>query len=132
ETNRHVEAASVYRIRQPRVQFVRVDATKRRARRRGPPRRFNRVQYAVWCGRQPETVLEEPGHRQVNVRKGQDEVDRNDLSLETSASRLAPRLPNGLAPARCRGRSYDGGRRDSEGDGLLDDRRLAGAGGPLH
>ena len=52
------------RIRSPRqgtgVQLVRLDAAGRRAGRRGPARRLDRLQHAVRGRREPEALLEEP------------------------------------------------------------------------
>src|SRR5215471_2877276 len=49
-------------------------------------------------------------------------------ALPTPYTRLAQRISQGLAPVRSCRRSDGGGRRHTEGDGLLHDCRLAGTG----
>ena len=65
-TDRSVQAASVHRSRQPRVQLVCVDAARGDARRRGSARRLDGIQHAVRRRRQPEAFLEEPCDREMS------------------------------------------------------------------
>ena len=81
--DRPVQAASVHRSRKPRVQLVRVDAARGRARRRGAARRLDDLQHAVRRRRQPEALLEEP--RVGKMSSGPATAGLRGLSIVLSA-----------------------------------------------